>query len=260
MAWDVLGEVRDLVAGEEKFLAPDRYRQAMDAIYAAEGSDWFWWYGDDFVTDDDVVFDELFRGHLAHACRLADVPMPAALHAPICRLEKPVVVQEPVGLIRPTLDGRVTSYYEWLGAGRHGAERASTMHQGGRLVEAVWYGFDEESLYLRVDFSQRGVWPSGVGLRLLLTGAGVKELLVSRRGDGDPVEVKSGIAVLCPVAFDHVLELQIPHTASGWNGGQDGSWVVEVLRNGVLNQRLPVRASVAVRVPEASIADEEWSA
>jgi len=35
-----------------------------EAIYAAEGSDWFWWYGRDQYTHDERVFDEMFRNTL----------------------------------------------------------------------------------------------------------------------------------------------------------------------------------------------------
>ncbi|MFT5430458.1 MAG: alpha-amylase/alpha-mannosidase (GH57 family) [Myxococcota bacterium] len=39
---------------------------AWESIYAAEGSDWFWWYGKDMTTpaNDDTPFDKGFRGHL----------------------------------------------------------------------------------------------------------------------------------------------------------------------------------------------------
>jgi alpha-amylase/alpha-mannosidase (GH57 family) len=45
-------------------------------IYIAEGSDWFWWYGD----TDDQAFDELFRMHLSNLYRLLDKPIPEYLN------------------------------------------------------------------------------------------------------------------------------------------------------------------------------------
>ena len=47
----------DLVPAE----ARDR---ALEELLIAEGSDWFWWYGDDHSSDHDVDFDDLFRRHL----------------------------------------------------------------------------------------------------------------------------------------------------------------------------------------------------
>ncbi|MEO8905581.1 MAG: hypothetical protein ABI627_29020 [Polyangiaceae bacterium] len=43
-AWDLLGLVRDSMGmGALSDTAPE----ALHALYAAEGSDWFWWFGDD---------------------------------------------------------------------------------------------------------------------------------------------------------------------------------------------------------------------
>jgi len=39
---------------------PNRIRQAWEEIYIAEGSDWFWWFGDDHSSAQDDVFDYLF--------------------------------------------------------------------------------------------------------------------------------------------------------------------------------------------------------
>ncbi len=60
---------------------------AWEAIYAAEGSDWFWWYGDDMTTpaNDDTPFDQGFRAQLAamyqftNAARAADGKPPIAV-------------------------------------------------------------------------------------------------------------------------------------------------------------------------------------
>jgi hypothetical protein len=38
--------------------------RAWDALLVAEGSDWFWWYGDDHSSEHDAAFDELFRCHV----------------------------------------------------------------------------------------------------------------------------------------------------------------------------------------------------
>jgi alpha-amylase/alpha-mannosidase (GH57 family) len=44
----------------------DGMNRARRAMYAAEGSDWFWWYGDDQNTGSgDAMWDYLFRAHLA---------------------------------------------------------------------------------------------------------------------------------------------------------------------------------------------------
>ncbi len=43
----------------------DQMKRAKRAMYAAEGSDWFWWYGSDQNTGaGDAMWDELYRAHL----------------------------------------------------------------------------------------------------------------------------------------------------------------------------------------------------
>ena len=54
---------------------------AWDNLYRAEGSDWFWWFGDDFSSDNDAEFDLLFRTHLMNAYRAVDLePPPQQVH------------------------------------------------------------------------------------------------------------------------------------------------------------------------------------
>jgi alpha-amylase/alpha-mannosidase (GH57 family) len=80
-AWELLGETRDMLkrTGLEPTAAPEAYQ----ALYAAEGSDWFWWFGGDQDSGHDSDFDELFRAHLrAVYLAVGEVP-PRALALPI---------------------------------------------------------------------------------------------------------------------------------------------------------------------------------
>jgi alpha-amylase/alpha-mannosidase (GH57 family) len=61
-AWELLGQVRDLLARWPA--TPATSADAFRALYAAEGSDWFWWFGDDQDSGRDDEFDDLFRTHL----------------------------------------------------------------------------------------------------------------------------------------------------------------------------------------------------
>src|SRR4029077_12929741 len=69
----------------------------------------------------------------------------------------PSALVRPVGLIHPALDGRSTSYFEWLAAGSVETDTAAgTMtasDRTGPLVRQLLYGFDLKYLYLRLDFS-----------------------------------------------------------------------------------------------------------
>jgi len=61
-AWELLLLVRNDL--EKKGITPNEYPQIFDSLYAAEGSDWFWWYGGDYSSNRDNQFDRLFKDHL----------------------------------------------------------------------------------------------------------------------------------------------------------------------------------------------------
>jgi alpha-amylase/alpha-mannosidase (GH57 family) len=79
-AWDLLRTTREAVGSGAN---PVSHPGAFDALHAAEGSDWFWWYGDDQHCDAEAQFDDLFRQHLRTACVLAGIEAAPALDYPL---------------------------------------------------------------------------------------------------------------------------------------------------------------------------------
>jgi alpha-amylase/alpha-mannosidase (GH57 family) len=134
--------------------------QARDEMFIAEGSDWFWWYGDDHSSAHDLEFDDLFRRHVRNVYRLLDLAIPDELFISNISTAATtrIALTEPTALLSPRLDGEPTSYFEWLGAGTleiHAA--AGAMHQIDRrpaLVTLVHFGFDRDQLFVRVDATQ----------------------------------------------------------------------------------------------------------
>jgi len=43
---------------------------------AAEGSDWFWWFGEGHSSNQDAIFDRLFREHLCGIYKALNEPVP----------------------------------------------------------------------------------------------------------------------------------------------------------------------------------------
>jgi alpha-amylase/alpha-mannosidase (GH57 family) len=75
--WALLGQARAALsqAGATPATAPAAYQ----ALYMAEGSDWFWWYGQDQDAGNDAEFDDLFRTHLKNIYHGAGAEPPADL-------------------------------------------------------------------------------------------------------------------------------------------------------------------------------------
>jgi UDPglucose--hexose-1-phosphate uridylyltransferase len=74
-AWEILSAIRQSI--EEKGV--DR----PDSLLLAEGSDWFWWLGDDNPTELAPLYDDIFRHHLADACAQAAIETPVDLDKPL---------------------------------------------------------------------------------------------------------------------------------------------------------------------------------
>jgi len=79
-AWTQLGDLRSVFDERGSQVAPEDRARAFEEILIAEGSDWFWWYGDDHSSDHDREFDDLFRRHLRNAYAALGVPAPDELH------------------------------------------------------------------------------------------------------------------------------------------------------------------------------------
>jgi alpha-amylase/alpha-mannosidase (GH57 family) len=76
-AWELLGEARHALARSGKTYR--EARSAFSALYAAEGSDWYWWFGSDQYSGRDDEFDDLYRMHLKSVYRGLKVDVPAVL-------------------------------------------------------------------------------------------------------------------------------------------------------------------------------------
>lgn len=159
-AWDLLGETRAFLQTQldSGRLSVEQRCEALREIYAAEGSDWFWWYGPDFNTDNDVLFDELFRQHLKNVYNICGQLPPAVLDLPITSARRVIPLFDvPERMITPDISGRRDSYYEWGGAGVYttGSEQGA-MYRAERLLRQIAFGHDRQNFYLRFDLHKWG--------------------------------------------------------------------------------------------------------
>lgn len=151
-AWDLLIRARDAVEayGDRAGRRDRRYLAAMGKIYAAEGSDWFWWYGQDQDSGRDAEFDEAFRRLLSSAYAEIGEKPPTALSIPLIQAgAKPT--REPKAYLTPTIDG-VFYRQEWADAGSLFAQ-GGAMNVGDQKVAALFYGWNKEHLFLAAQFN-----------------------------------------------------------------------------------------------------------
>lgn len=145
-AWQVVLRLRNLLQAKN-ITDPAIW----DRLYVLEGSDWYWWFGDDYLSVSSETFDDLFRQNALWIYkRIGEEPPPELFSSLNQRgTSQPVL---PIDRIQPTIDGRLTYFYEWYNAGFIDLRRlGGTMHRFAGLFSGIYFGFDERYLYIRFD-------------------------------------------------------------------------------------------------------------
>ncbi len=154
-AWSLLYEARLAFENKKEGLPCDISEKLWEAISAAEGSDWFWWYDPRHVSRESPEYDALFRSFLRSIYEGIGDHVPHRILSPITPLGRSTgVVFEPAAMISPKLDGRVTTFYEWKLAGLYESFRDSAKGvPSARIIDAIYFGFDTRNIYVRIDTS-----------------------------------------------------------------------------------------------------------
>jgi alpha-amylase/alpha-mannosidase (GH57 family) len=271
-AWTQLVDARRALANASPSLAPDALARAREEMLIAEGSDWFWWYGDDHSSEHDLAFDELFRRHVRNVYKALGHQVPEELFVTnITTQPTQVELTQPTGFITPAIDGEVTSYFEWMGAGSvEVVQAAGAMHQVADRtpgISSIEFGFDLEHLYVRVDgprplkelmagfeIGLRFLHPAGLSLAVTRAGEGV-ELKVVDREPGPPrdcSELQGGA--------NGILELRIPFRCLGVATHEPVAFFVTLNREGSEVEHHPRHRPIELEVPDQEFTARNWTA
>jgi alpha-amylase/alpha-mannosidase (GH57 family) len=263
-AWEALGAVRRLWE-EARNRGHDAaaLARAYDELLIAEGSDWFWWFGDDFVTESAAEFDALFRDRLRAACRYLGAEPPLSLRSPISHQARQEVAGEagstPEALLHPTIDGHTPVYGEWSGAGSLPANPSrSAMYQATPPFTTLYYGFDLDHLYLRLDAAGATIGADQVEIELAAhPGVRLIRFPLERKGLVRGRTAPEGSAVGSGVFLD-ILEVQLGFGELGVRAG-DHLWLsVRALAGDVEVQRFPSNGTLELEVPGLDFDRVHW--
>ena len=274
-AWGQLAEARQALDAPGPSADAAAVDRAREELLIAEGSDWFWWYGDDHSSEHDLAFDDLFRRHLRNVYRALDKPVPEELFLTNITTEPPRAIAEaPAGFVRATLDGEVTSYFEWLGAGALDVRSiGGSMHEISDttqpLTTQLLFGFDPERLYLRLDFRRRAgdllraaevqiafLTPPDLRVRVGGNGGGITASVERRTTGGWQPGPEGGV----DVAARQILELAIPFHTLGLVAGARLELFVSVHHQGVEVERYPAHRPLDIDVPSQDFEAHNWTA
>jgi alpha-amylase/alpha-mannosidase (GH57 family) len=278
-AWSQLADARTALDVAVKADAdPAAIVEAREELLIAEGSDWFWWYGDDHSSAHDLEFDDLFRRHLRNAYRRLQAPIPDELFVSnISSATAPAAQTEPTALLSPSLDGEETSYFEWLAAGTlEVRDVAGAMHEIERrppAVSLIYFGFDHGRLFVRVDapmpvvdlladgreLSLTFLTPPGVRFSVRQSLGRLTGIYWDRR-EAEPHWVARGPGGAAAAAGT-VLEVALPFEDFGVAPGQPVAFFVAVCdERGVELERHPAHGPIELVTPDAQFEARHWRA
>jgi alpha-amylase/alpha-mannosidase (GH57 family) len=274
-AWELLGRARSRFARAVAEGLDGAGRQAAhERLLAAEGSDWFWWFGAPFSSMEDSLFDQLFRAHLAGAYQAMGLATPRELDEPVALAGgapggPDSVVSAPYAFIHPRIGGH--GFYDWQGAGRYRVPRGAAMADSP-LVAAVLFGFDRERLFVRLE-------PSDGRAHELATARLEIELRIGTRrlrlvyGDGEAarndvrIDEESDGAWKPrdrggPAARGKTLELTVPFMRLGVVAGERLALSFQLFADGgdAPLARYPAEGGLTLIVPGEAFEAENWSA
>jgi alpha-amylase/alpha-mannosidase (GH57 family) len=272
-AWDELYETRQFLtqAARKKRYAPDKLAAAWREMHIAEGSDWFWWFGDDHSSAQDALFDRLFRKHLQNVYTLLDETAPAELSRPISQgHHHPRQYTEPTGLLRVRINGRRT-YFEWINAGRYVCQGPrGTMSMAGKegLIAELYFGFDTHRLLVRLDAHEGPAREQLQGLSAVrvhfLQPEGF-ELRIT-----DPASRKPGVCLYhhdVPVtdseveaACDILFEWAVPFRSLAIDTDAPIHFFMELVRDEQSVERIPYEGAIETTVPSPDYELIMWQA
>ncbi len=243
--------------------------RACEEIYIAEGSDWFWWYGDEHSSAQDALFDYLFRKHLQNVYLLLGERPPPELARPISRRARRAVHTLPRGFLEVKIDGRET-FFEWVSAGRYTSqnERGTMAMVTRGPIRDVYFGFDLQRLLVRVDFERpaRVALADFEALRVGFAEPAGWEVVIDRPAQpGAKAELRHAGPGLGPMpavpveaGIDRIVELAVPFDRLGVGVNQPVQFYVEILEGGQSRDRAPREGAIYLPRPSPDFERIMW--
>jgi alpha-amylase/alpha-mannosidase (GH57 family) len=156
-AWEYLGETRK-VFDELRLIYnpqhPNKYiKRAWEEMFAAEGSDWFWWYGNDQTAPGgaDLLFDINFRLHLKNVfyyLRRAGFDVKSPDFPPIISRSQQLIVETPFEK-QPRINGYIEKL--WKTGAYIVDDEGGAQFSKSDLIKAIYAGYKDNDLFVAID-------------------------------------------------------------------------------------------------------------
>jgi hypothetical protein len=179
------------------------------------------------------------------------------------------MVQQPVGLLTPTIDGRVTNFFEWRGAGTISTQPPlGAMWKADGIFTAIRFGWNLDQFLMRFDVDETNLKRDGLDVEIVFQGlqskyrltfplsfSGPGEFQLSRRTTTDawqPVGSRQSIHA------QTILELAVPWKDLDLETGQTIQLSVVVQEHGLEVARYPSQRPAVLTVPGPDFEAGMW--
>jgi len=241
-AWSYLLKTRKFFDKSVKNIKDNSIKtKAFKEIMIAEGSDWFWWFGDDFQIKDKDKFDTLFRNHLANVYNFSGVTVPGYLNIPICKkqiLEE--TIKLPVTPLNIRINGKKENFFKWKGAGIfENTSKGAAMFEGESIVKSIEFAFNNTDFFVKVNsltplFNHTITLHIQDSIEYIVTfkvskgiHKGFVKTIINNKLESTEIEYIYG--------YDKILEIAVPYTTFSFQKGES------------------LRFSITVQTPEKQI-------
>jgi len=233
--WQILANARKTVYQQTgKTPLHDGLR---NLILMAESSDFFWWMSVSADITTKTKFYSLFQAIISSIYQTIGLKTPQEVLSAYLPATQ---IGQPDRAITATIDGKLTSFFEWSGASEIKIEQLWTTFQPFDLpVKKLFYGYDMKNLYFRLDISQKVFRAISVEIK--------------EKGVIFSFDIPEGNFVFENIALVDFLEIKIPWEKIGSN--DDVAFALK-LKTSDTEIRIPPAGFVVFK---KKIFDDDWT-
>ncbi len=255
-AWELLARSWQAVAAKKDQIPGQQWSRILNELRIAQGSDWFWWYGDDHFSVQADIFDRIFRSHLINIYRLAEITIPPALYQPIKKTSRTGLLNSMSGYIHPKIDGRQSSFFEWMGAARFDLTcDMGSMHTDKRYLQTLFWGKDTKFLYFRLQGEVAALLNSDMVLQAEISSPDTH--IIQYELDDPPGRItmdNNSLAGLECAAADYI-EIQIPFAALAERPPDTINVQFTLIQQGAVVEQAPLYNAVTMDISNRFLDD-----
>jgi len=250
-AWEKLFDTKTIFNKNKTQLNKKQVSEVDRLLKIAEGSDWFWWYGDDHHTNQQDILDSLFRSHLQAVYKYMNLSIPEDLHKPI-HSEEPTGIILPKNTITPVIDGKISDFFEYMGAGYCDmSQDLSSMHMEKGFFKELYWGFDSRYLYLAV-FTHQSTQINGTKVALEIQNN--KTIKTEFNLNKNDLTVHKPKDLDIDHAYDEILEIKI---SLSYFFGDTAPIRLSAVKNGNILDLIPTYDFIHLPVKKEYL--QEWA-